>query len=59
MNRSLAIIGIAASFAALPSYADDFGEEQLFAQLRAGYFAQAEGSPARELIQTLINTLEF
>ena len=27
MNRSLAIIGIAASFAALPSYADDFGEE--------------------------------
>ena len=27
MNRSLAIIGIAAIFAALPSYADDFGEE--------------------------------
>lgn len=27
MNRSLAIIGIAASFAAMPSYADDFGED--------------------------------
>ncbi len=43
----------------LAARADDFGEEQLFAQLRAGYFAEAEGSPVRELIQTLINTLEF
>jgi hypothetical protein len=39
--------------------ADDFGEEQFFARLRTAYFAESAGSPTRDLIQTLINTLEF
>jgi HEAT repeat protein len=38
---------------------DDFTEEQFFVALRKAYFAEADGSPRRALIQALINTLEF
>jgi hypothetical protein len=52
-------LGLALVGAGLARHGDDFGEEQLFVRLRSLYFAEAEGSPRRELIQTLINTLEF
>jgi len=55
-DRRLTLTLVAAGLA---RRGDDFGEEQLFVRLRSLYFAEAEGSPKRELIQTLINTLQF
>jgi HEAT repeat protein len=38
---------------------EDFSEEQFFVTLRKAYFAEADGSPKRAVIQAVINTLEF
>jgi HEAT repeat protein len=38
---------------------EDFAEEQFFVAVRKVYFAAAENSPQRPLVQALINTLEF
>ena len=38
---------------------DDFTEEQFFVALRKAYFAEADGSPKRAVIQAMINALEF
>lgn len=38
---------------------EDFAEEQFFVAMRKAYFAEAEGSATRPLIQAVINTLEF
>jgi len=38
---------------------DDFSEEQFFVALRKAYFAEAEGSSRRAVIQAAINALEF
>ena len=38
---------------------DDFSEEQFFVALRKAYFAEADGSPKRAVIQAMINALEF
>ena len=38
---------------------EDLDKERFFAQIRRTYWASAEGSPARELMQTLIGKLDF
>ena len=38
---------------------EDFTEEQFFIAVRKAYFAAAEGSQQKPMIQALINTLEF
>ena len=38
---------------------EDFEKEQFFALARKTYWAAAEGSPTRALMQTLIGELDF
>jgi len=38
---------------------EDFGEEQFFAAARAAYWKAPEDSPARALMASVIDTLEF
>jgi HEAT repeat protein len=38
---------------------EDFAEEQFFTTVRKAYFAAADESPQKPMIQALINTLEF
>jgi len=41
------------------SLEEDFAEEQFFAAARAAYWMEAEGSPRRTVLATVIDTLEF
>jgi hypothetical protein len=38
---------------------EDLEEERFFAAVRKGYWAAADGSPARKIAAALIQTLEF
>ncbi len=38
---------------------EDLDKERFFATIRRGYWASAEGLPARALMQTLIGKLDF